>query len=199
MVCLGFKGGIGTSSRVIDAKLGGYTVGVLVQTNFGTRNQLTIAGVPVGKELLDSFPITFNGVTGVAKNSTPAQDDRGSIIVVIATDAPLLPHQLKRIAQRASLGIGRDGGIGANGSGDIFLAFSTANLNAFNRNDEQKVTLYPNDKMNALFTATIQATEEAIINALIAAKTTTGINGNTVPALPHDSVIRILKKYGRIK
>jgi len=199
MVCLGFKGGIGTSSRVIDAKLGGYTVGVLVQTNFGTRNQLTIAGVPVGKELLDSFPITFNGVTGVAKNSTPAQDDRGSIIVVIATDAPLLPHQLKRIAQRASLGIGRDGGIGANGSGDIFLAFSTANLNAFSRTDEQKVTLYPNDKMNALFTATIQATEEAIINALIAAKTTTGINGNTVPALPHNSVIRILKKYGRIK
>lgn len=199
MVCLGFKGGIGTSSRVITASLGGYTVGVLVQTNFGTRNQLTIAGVPVGKELQDSFPITFNGVTGVAKNTTPVQDDRGSIIVVIATDAPLLPHQLKRIAQRASLGIGRVGGIGANGSGDIFVAFSTANLNAFNRNDEQKVTLYPNDKMNALFTATIQATEEAIVNALIAAKTTTGINGNTVPALPHNSVIRILKKYGRIK
>jgi L-aminopeptidase/D-esterase-like protein len=199
MICLGFKGGIGTSSRVIEAKLGGYTVGVLVQTNFGSRNQLTIAGVPVGKELLDSFPVTFNGVTPVAKNDALSVEDRGSIIVVVATDAPLLPHQLKRIAQRAALGIARVGGIGGNGSGDIFLAFSTANPGAFSRTQEEKVTMYSNDNMNALFTATIQATEEAIINALVAAKTMTGINGNTVPALPHDAVIRILKKYGRIK
>jgi len=199
MVCLGFKGGIGTSSRVIDASLGGYTVGVLVQTNFGTRAQLTIAGVPVGKELLDSFPGTFNGVNSVAKTEAPIVEDRGSIIVIIATDAPLLPHQLKRIAQRAALGIGRNGGIGGNGSGDIFLAFSTANGNAFSRTAEQLVTLYPNDKINALFSATAEATEEAIINALVAAKTMTGINGNTVPALPHDAVVRILKKYGRIK
>ncbi len=171
-----------------------------MQTNFGNRSQLTIAGVPVGKELLDSFPGKFNGVQSVAKSDMPvANDDRGSIIVVVATDAPLLPHQLKRIAQRVSLGIAKVGGIGGNGSGDIFLAFSTANTNAFSRTDEQKITVYPNDNMNALFTATIQATEEAIINALVAAKTMTGINGNTIPALPHDSVIRILKKYGRIK
>lgn len=199
MVCLGFKGGIGTSSRVIDASLGGYTIGVLVQTNFGRRNQLTIAGVPVGKELQDSFPVIFNGVNAVAKNTTPTEEDRGSIIVIIATDAPLLPHQLKRIAQRAALGIGKVGGVGGNGSGDIFLAFSTANPNAFSRTDEQKVTLYPNDEINDLFTATVQATEEAIVNALVAGKTMTGINGNTVPGLPQQSVIRLLKKYGRIK
>lgn len=198
MVCLGFKGGIGTSSRVIDASLGGYTIGVLVQTNFGRRNQLTIAGVPVGKELQDSFPVIFNGVNAVAKNTTPTEEDRGSIIVIIATDAPLLPHQLKRIAQRAALGIGKVGGVGGNGSGDIFLAFSTANPNAFSRTDEQKVTLYPNDEINDLFTATVQATEEAIVNALVAGKTMTGINGNTVPGLPQQSVIRLLKKYGRI-
>lgn len=200
MICLGFKGGIGTSSRVIDAKLGGYTVGVLVQTNFGTRIQLTIAGVPVGKELLDTLQGKFNGVTSVAKNDVPVtEEDRGSIIVIVATDAPLLPHQLKRIAQRVALGIARVGGIGGNGSGDIFLAFSTANKNAFSRTDEQQVTLYPNDKINALFTATAEATEEAIINALVAAKTMTGINGNTIPALPHDAVVQLLKKYGRIK
>lgn len=199
MVCLGFKGGIGTSSRVIDKKLGGYTVGVLVQTNFGNRAQLTIAGVPVGKELLDSFPIVFNGVTSVAMNdAATTNDDRGSIIVIVATDAPLLPHQLKRIAQRVSLGIAKVGGIGGNGSGDIFLAFSTANAGAFSRTEERNVTMYSNDNMNAMFTATVQATEEAIINALVAAKNTTGINGNTVPALPHDAVLRILKKYGRI-
>jgi len=199
MVCLGFKGGIGTSSRVIDAKLGGYTVGVLVQTNFGSREQLTIAGVHVGKELLDTLPMTFNGVNPVAQNNMPVTaEDRGSIIVIVATDAPLLPHQLKRIAQRVALGIAKVGGIGGNGSGDIFLAFSTANANAFSRTNEQQVTLYPNDEINALFTATAQATEEAIINALVAAKTMTGINGNTVPALPHEAVVRILKKYGRI-
>lgn len=199
MVCLGFKGGIGTSSRVTDSASGGYTVGVLVQTNFGVRSQLTIAGVPVGKELQDSFPGVFNGINPVAKKDEQPNAERGSIIVIIATDAPLLPHQLKRIVQRAALGIGKTGGIGGNGSGDIFLVFSTANLNAFSRTAEQQVTLYPNDKMNALFTATVQATEEAIINALVAAKTMTGINGNTIPALPHEAVIRILKKYGRIK
>lgn len=199
MVCFGFKGGIGTSSRVIESASGGYTVGVLVQTNFGVRNQLTVAGVPVGKELQDSFPEIFNGMNSVAKNNEPVNEERGSIIVVIATDAPLLPHQLKRIAQRAALGIGKTGGMGGNGSGDIFLAFSTANPNAFSRTAERQVTVYPNDKMNALFTATIEATEEAIINALVAGKTMTGINGNTIPGLPHDAVIRLLKKYGRMK
>lgn len=200
MICLGFKGGIGSASRVIDKKLGGYTVGVLVQTNFGSRTQLTIAGVPVGRELQDTLPMIYNGVTEVAKNNIPtASDDRGSIIVVVATDAPLLPHQLKRIAQRVQLGIAKVGGIGGNGSGDIFLAFSTANKTAFSRTEERTVTMYSNDNINALFTATVQATEEAIINALVAGKTTTGINGNTVPGLPHDAVIRLLKKYGRIK
>jgi L-aminopeptidase/D-esterase-like protein len=197
MICHGFKGGTGTASRVIDKIYGGYTVGVLVQSNYGQRSQLTIAGVPVGKELKDSLPIVFNGIVS-NKRVEDAATEQGSIIVIVATDAPLLPHQLKRIAQRVSLGIAKVGGIGGNGSGDIFLAFSTANPQAFSREEEERVVLYPNDKLGPLFVATIQATEEAIINALVAAKTMVGINGNTVPALPHESVIRILKKYNRI-
>jgi D-aminopeptidase len=197
MMCLGFKGGSGTSSRVIDKKYGGYTVGVIVQSNFGGRSQLTIAGVPVGKELMDTLQTVFNGVV---KNENPNEvnGETGSIIVIVATDAPLLPHQLKRIAQRVSLGIAKMGGIGGNGSGDIFLAFSTANKNAFDRNKEENVQLYPNDKIGVLFDATIQATEEAILNAMIAAETMEGINGNKAYALPHDKVIEILKKYNRI-
>ena len=140
----------------------------------------------------------FNGVTSITKPDD-VNAETGSIIVIVATDAPLLPHQLKRIANRVSLGIAKMGGIGGNGSGDIFLAFSTANKNAFNRNNETSVQMYPNDKMGVLFTATIQATEEAIVNALVAAKTMKGINDNTVPALPHDALINILKKYNRIK
>jgi len=197
MMCLGFKGGSGTASRVIDARYGGYTVGVIVQSNFGTRKQLTIAGVPVGKELLDTLQTVFNSVVSNGSNNDP-NAETGSIIVVLATDAPLLPHQLKRMAQRISLGIGKMGGIGGNGSGDIFLAFSTANKNAFNRNSEQKIQLYPNDKMGVLFEATIQATEEAILNAMVAAETMEGINGNKAYALPHDKVVAILKKYNRI-
>jgi len=197
MVCHGFKGGIGTSSRVIDKKSGGYTVGVLVQANYGVRSQLTIAGVPVGKELGDTLPNIFNGVTSIKKNDDP-NAEIGSIIVIVATDAPLLPHQLKRIVQRVSLGIGKMGGIGGNGSGDIFLAFSTANKDAFSRTAETNVKVYPNDEIGALFSATIQATQEAIVNALFAAKTMTGINGNTVYALPKEAVMRILKKYNRI-
>ncbi len=196
MVCLGFKGGIGTSSRIIDKNLGGYTVGVLVQTNFGRRKQLTIAGVPVGKELLDTLKVIINDppTATMFNNEFP---EMGSIIVVVATDAPLLPHQLKRIAQRVSLGIAKTGGIGGNGSGDIFIAFSTANKNAFSRTKETNVTVYSNDMMDNLFAATIQATEEAIINALVAGRTMKGINDNTVPGLPHESVIKILKKYNR--
>jgi L-aminopeptidase/D-esterase-like protein len=197
MVCHGFKGGIGTASRVIDKKFGGYTVGVLVQTNYGSRSQLTIAGVPVGKELADTLlPVIKSQASAKADD---INNETGSIIVIVATDAPLLPHQLKRIVQRVSLGIGKVGGVGGNGSGDIFLAFSAANKNAFNRNKEETVTMYPNDNMNVLFTATIQATEEAIINALVAAKTMKGIDDNTVYALPHDAVINILKKYNRMK
>ena len=198
MVCLGFKGGIGTSSRVIDKKLGGYTVGVLVQSNFGVRSQLTIAGVPVGKELADTLNIKIYDEPSADNNSNsyPGKtewSEQGSIIVVVATDAPLLPHQLKRIAQRVSLGIGKVGGIGGNGSGDIFIAFSTANKNSFSRTKETTATIFSNDQMGALFNATIQATEEAIVNALVAGTTTKGINDNTVYGLPHDAVIKILK------
>ena len=197
MICLGFKGGIGTASRVIDKKLGGYTVGVLVQSNFGVKSQHTIAGVPVGKELADTLNIKI--YEEPSANSKTEWSEQGSIIVVVATDAPLLPHQLKRIAQRVSLGIGKVGGIGGNGSGDIFIAFSTANKNSFSRTKETTATIFSNDQMGALFNATIQATEEAIVNALVAGTTTKGSNDNTVYGLPHDAVIKILKKYNRVK
>jgi L-aminopeptidase/D-esterase-like protein len=204
MICLGFKGGIGSSSRVIDKKLGGYTVGVLVQSNFGVRSQLTIAGVPVGKELADTLNIKIYDEPSADNNTDSHRgetewSEQGSIIVVVATDAPLLPHQLKRIAQRVSLGIGKVGGIGGNGSGDIFIAFSTANKNSFSRTKETTATIFSNDQIGALFNATIQATEEAIVNALVAGTTTKGINDNTVYGLPHDAVIKILKKYNRVK
>ena len=204
MVCHGFKGGIGTSSRVIDKKLGGYTVGVLVQANYGVRSQLTIAGVPVGKELADTLNVKIFDQPSAEINPDSHREnnewmEQGSIIVVVATDAPLLPHQLKRIAQRVPLGIGKCGGVGGNGSGDIFIAFSTANKNSFSREKETTATLFSNDQMGALFTATIEAVEEAIINALVAGTTMKGINDNTVYGLPQEAVIRILRKYNRIK
>jgi L-aminopeptidase/D-esterase-like protein len=192
MMCLGFKGGSGTSSRVIKIKDSTYTLGVFVQSNFGRKRNLTIAGVPVGKELIDTLNNEF-------KAPPSYQPGDGSIIVVVATDAPVLPHQLKRIVQRVSLGIGQVGGQGTNGSGDIFIAFSTANSNAFQRKDFTKVDVLPNDEINPLFEATIQATEEAIINAMVAAETMEGINGNKSYALPHKLVIDVLKKYNRIK
>ena len=199
MMCYGFKGGIGTSSRIIDKIIGGYTVGVLVQANHGRRVQLNIAGVPVGKELLDTLNPKFDEkVTGI-KNSKGSESEIGSIIIVLATDAPLLPDQLKRLAQRIPLGLTRTGGIGGNGSGDIFLSFSTANKNAFSNTEAQKVITLPNDQMDALFEATVQATEEAIINALFAGKTLVGINGNTMYGLPKEAVLRIMKKYNRLK
>ena len=192
MMCLGFKGGTGSSSRIIKIKDSTYTVGVLVQSNFGSKRNLTIAGVPVGKELMDTLNNEF-------KAPPSYQPGDGSIIVVVATDAPLLPHQLKRIAQRVSLGIGIVGGRGTNSSGDIFIAFSTANPSAFQRADFTKVNELPNDLINPLFEATVQATEEAIINAMVAAETMVGINGNKSYALPHKLVIDLLKKYNRIK
>jgi len=199
MMCYGFKGGIGTSSRIIDKIIGGYTVGVLVQANHGRRVQLNIAGVPVGKELLDTLNPKFDEkVTGI-KNSKGSESEIGSIIIVLATDAPILPDQLKRLAQRIPLGLTRTGGIGGNGSGDIFLSFSTANKNAFSNIEAQKVITLPNDQMDALFEATVQATEEAIINALFAGKTLVGINGNTMYGLPKEAVLRIMKKYNRLK
>ena len=186
MIVHGFKGGTGTSSRQVEIRQASYTVGVLVQANYGSRDQLTIAGVPVGKELRDLMPQVDD-------------KDAGSIIVVIATDAPLLPHQLKRIAERASLGIARTGGIGSNGSGDIFIAFSTANPGAPGSSDLAKLDMLPNDWINPLFAATVQATEEAIINAMIAAETMEGVNGHVVHAIPHDRLRSILRKYGRLK
>jgi len=194
MMCLGFKGGIGTSSREITINDSTYTIGVLVQSNFGAKRNLTIAGVPVGMELKD----TLNSVYNAPPNSRRQEGD-GSIIVIVATDAPLLPHQLKRIIQRVPLGIAVVGGYGSNGSGDIFLAFSTANKEAFNRDKMVSVTSLPNDRISSLFEATAHAVEEAIINAMVAAETMEGINGNTAYGLPHDLVKEVLKKYNRLK
>lgn len=193
MRCLGFKGGIGTSSRLVNIKDSVYTVGVLVQSNFGSKKNLTIAGVPVGEELKD----TLNYELKMAPHSRQKEGD-GSIIVIVATDAPLLPHQLKRIVQRVPLGIGIVGGRGSNGSGDIFLAFSTANENAFNRDNTELVETFSNDLITPFFEATVQSVEEAIINAMVAAETMEGNNGNKAYALPHDLLIEILRKYKRI-
>src|SRR5215469_6328508 len=183
MICNEFKGGIGTASRVLDAKYGGYTVGVLVQCNYGQRDQLRIAGVPVGREI--AGPKVWD-------------DDVGSIIVVVATDAPLIPTQLKRVAKRATLGLGRNGSYSGDGSGDIFIAFSTANSSASSSHGLPQITMLPNDQINPVFLATVQATEEAVINALVAAETMTGVNGHTVVALPHDRLREVLQKYNRL-
>ena len=196
MICYLFKGGIGTSSRVVAAQAGGYTVGVLVQANHGSRRQLTIAGVPVGRELADTLKLKVDGQSWGSSNIPIGEV--GSIIIILATDAPMLPSQLKRLAQRIPLGLTRTGGIGGNGSGDIFLAFSTANKGAFSNSETKDVKTLPNDMMDALFAATVQATEEAIINALFAGKTTVGINGNTVHGLPVEAVLHIMKKYNRL-
>jgi len=189
MVCHEFKGGIGTASRRFDGKSGGYAVGVLVQANYGARHSLTVAGVPVGQQITDLRPV---------RHSLDRTSERGSIIAVLATDAPLLPHQLKRLARRIPLGIARVGGMGANGSGDIFIAFSTANPGSAQRMAIPKLNMLPNERMTPLFEATVYATEEAIINALVAAETMVGINGNTVYALPHDRLQRVLRKYRRL-
>ncbi|HLA89773.1 MAG TPA: P1 family peptidase [Gemmatimonadaceae bacterium] len=221
MTCLGFKGGIGTASRKLDAAQGGYTVGVLVQCNFGARRDLRVAGVPVGEEITD-LQSCFAGTvvpqgrrrcdgappssrdkdarapSHVEEAPRPGEDEeQGSIIVVVATDAPLLPHELKRIATRVSLGVGRAGGFGGNGSGDIFIAFSTANPGAAARTDSATVTMLSNARISPLFTATVQATEEAILNAMLAAETMTGANDYRVHALPVDRLRTAMAKYGR--
>lgn len=192
MMCLGFKGGTGTASRVIKIKDSTYTVGVLVQSNFGGKYNFSIAGVPIGRELKDTLNYEF-------KAPPSYQPGDGSIIVVVATDAPLLPHQLKRIAARVPIGVGKMGGRGENGSGDIFIAFSTANPSAFQREAFTKLDELPNDLINPLFNATVQAVEEAITNAMVAAETMEGINGNKAYALPHNLVTDVLKKYNRVK
>ncbi len=191
MMCYEFKGGTGTSSRKLPEKLGGWTIGVLAQCNFGRRYQLNIAGVPIGKHLLNDAPLT-NG-------ENPFKQDDGSLIVIIATDAPLLPHQLKRVARRATLGMARTGSLGGNGSGDIFLAFSTANINT-ERGDEKGVVniqSITNDHIDPIFSSTVYATEESIINAIIAADDMEGHNNLSSKALPHDDVKRIMREYNR--
>lgn len=196
MICYGFKGGTGTASRVLSKEDGGYTIGVLVQCNCGSRRLLTIAGVPVGKEI----PMEQHAENAPPSDSAPgsaARGDVGSIIIVIATNAPLLPHQLKRIARRATLGLARTGSISGNGSGDLFIAFSTANPSADDAPGPNTVQTVSNEMISPLFEATVEATEEAIVNAMVGAKTMTGIDGHTVEALPHDELRRILKKYNR--
>jgi L-aminopeptidase/D-esterase-like protein len=203
MVAHRFKGGTGTSSRVLEAKFGGYTIGVLVQANYGTRQFFSVAGVPVGKEITDLLPTAGKETASLFPNGRKAVangEGQGSIIVVVATDAPLLPHQLKRLAQRVSLGVGNVGGRGENSSGDIFIAFSTANATEASKDDGlSNLTMLPNERINPLFWATAQATEEAILNAIISAETMKGFNGNTVFALPHDRLKEALRKYNRLQ
>lgn len=187
-----FKGGIGTSSRVAETKHGAYTVGVLVQANYGGRSLLKIAGVPVGQEITDLMP--------EIDHRTGDDEDDGSIIIVVATDAPIMPHQLKRLAKRASLGLGRNGSIASNGSGDIFIAFSTAHSSIGTEEGGLfDLKMMGNADLNPLFAATVQATEEAVINAMVAAETMTGVNGNRFYALPHDRLREVLKKYNRLE
>ena len=189
MICNEFKGGIGTSSRRFEIKDVSYTVGVLVQCNYGRRQNLRIAGVPVGQEIAEDPAYASASFSGI---------ERGSIIVVVATDAPLLAHQLKRLARRVSLGLGRDGSTSGNGSGDIFIAFSTANTGAAAADHVVDLKMLPNDLLEPIFASTVQATEEAVINAMIAAETMTGIENHKVIALPHDKLREVLKKYNRL-
>lgn len=183
MICNEFKGGTGTASRVLDAKQGGYTVGVLVQCNYGDRSQLRIAGIPVGREITEG---TFRW------------SDTGSIIVVVATDAPLIPTQLKRVSRKVSLGLGRDGSYSGDGSGDIFIAFSTANPGAAGAKGLHQLSMMSNPDLDPIFLATVQATEEAVVNAMVAAKTMKGVNDREVVAIPHDRLREVLKKYNRL-
>jgi D-aminopeptidase len=209
MVCHEWKGGTGTSSRRIKAAGADYTLGVLVQCNYGSRRRMEVAGVPVGLEIPDLLPCKVPLADGTYDNPDRAAppcsagggsgDDLGSIIVVIATDAPLLPHQLTRVARRASLGVGRMGGIGGNSSGDIFVAFSTANAGATPDSGLARATFVPNDAINSIFEATVDATSEAILNAMLAAQTMTGAGGYRVHALPHDRLVAVLRKYGRVR
>ena len=186
MVCYQFKSGIGTASRRLS---NGYTVGVLVQANYGKRRDLLIAGVPVGREITDLLPVMHS-------LSPPAEGN--SVIAIVATDAPLLPHQLKRLAKRVSLGIARLGGLGSNSSGDIFLVFSTASTERATGSDVVQVKMLRNKGIDPFLEATVQATEESIVNALVAAETMTGINDNVVFSLPHDRLKQVLKKYNRL-
>jgi D-aminopeptidase len=211
MMCHGFKGGIGTASRKLPDAEGGYTVGVLVQCNYGQRRLLSVEGAPVGEELTDLRPCytgdkkpanpmfsrmpPCSASGGVTRPTTP--EGAGSIIIVVATDAPLLPHQLSRIARRVPLGIGKMGGLGENASGDIFLALSTQRLKAPEGAPAASVSVLDNERITPLFEATVQATQEAILNSMLAADTMTGADGIRVFALPHERLVKALRKYGR--
>ncbi len=191
MICYEFKCGIGTASRVVKDEAGEYTVGVLVQANFGRRGELLVAGVPVGREITEE--------PAYAALAQKREDrDLGSIIVVVATDAPLLPHQLERIARRVTMGIARTGAVAGNGSGDIFIAFSTANPGAADAKGLPPLRMLPNDRITPFFSATVQATEEAIVNALVAARTTEGFAGHRAIELPHDRLRAVLARYNRL-
>jgi L-aminopeptidase/D-esterase-like protein len=206
MICHGFKGGIGTSSRRLAQ--GDWTVGVLVQCNYGARRQLRIAGTPWTSLPEAGQPVPCHTIEppadsrfGRCGGPPPPRDDAeelGSIIIVVATDAPVLPHQLKRLVKRAALGIGRMGGIGANSSGDIFVAFSTANPKSDIASGTTSVQMLSNNAINGLFEATIEATEEAILNALLAATDMEGADGFRVPSLPPNLVVELLRKHNRL-
>lgn len=214
MVCHGFKGGIGTASRVLSKEQGGYTVGVLVQCNYGSRRDLRIAGVPVGEEIPDLTPCyasaalppenprgaklcgASNGGDTDAANAAP---EMGSIIVIVATDAPLVPHQLQRLVKRVAVGLGREGGFGGNGSGDIFVAFSTANPGVGGSAENSKVEMVSNGRISPLFYATAQAVEGAITNALLAGQDMVGANDLKVFAMPRDRMLAVMRKYGRLQ
>ena len=210
MLCNGFKGGIGTSSRVIPQESGGHTVGVLVQCNYGSRRGLRIAGVPVGQEFAEPMVCVAGSQAPTRKwlrdlpfcgsqssGRERPDPEHGSIIIVVATDAPLLPHQLDRLVKRAALGLGREGSIASNYSGDIFIAFSTANAGAAADTAAVTVRMLPNERLDPLFTATAQATEEAVTNAMVAAETMTGADSIQARALPHGRLVEILRKYNR--
>jgi D-aminopeptidase len=196
MVCYGFKGGIGTSSRRVPENVGAYTIGVLVQANFGRRPELTVVGVPVGREITDLMPETHSGA---AADINVAHE--GSVIVVIATDAPLSSRQLERLASRAALGLARTGSSSGNTSGDIFIAFSTANTIPQSSTSRTVSATFVSPEstatLNPLFQAVVEATEESVLNALTKAETMTGINGNRVHALPYERLAAVMAKYGR--
>lgn len=211
MLCNGFKGGIGTSSRVITLETGGYTVGVLVQCNYGSRRGLRIVGVPVGQEFTDPTICVegteepsqefLRGMPRCGKTAAFSERPRpelGSIIIVVATDAPLLPHQLDRLVKRAALGLGREGSIASNFSGDIFVAFSTANAGAAAEKGTVALKMMPNEQLDPLFAATVQATEEAVTNAMLAAETMKGADNVRAEAIPHERLREIMRKYNRL-
>jgi D-aminopeptidase len=190
MICHDFKCGIGTASRVVTAADKEYTVGVLVQANYGARDLLRIAGVPVGKFITHDLAYSAN---------PPATPGTGSIIIVVATDAPLIPHQLKRLTKRAALGLARNGSVASNGSGDIFIAFSTANVAADQGAIDVAIDTLPNDSIYPLFVATVESTEEAIINAMIAARDMAGNEGHIAKAIDHQELRNVLREYNRLQ